>query len=150
MISCVIGSVVFVKCYSSELVSIFTASKELQMIASSSLNVYASIFILDATQVVMNGVIKGLGIQQEAKNYAFISFFFVGLPSSYMLGIRLEQGIYGLWYGFAIGLFVLNSFYINLITSTNWEDIVISIQKSLEFYHENLEVSTNEDSGEND
>ena len=34
MISCVILAVLFVRCYSFELVSIFTSSKELQIIAS--------------------------------------------------------------------------------------------------------------------
>lgn len=79
--------------------------------ASSNLRAYSLIYVLDASQVGLNGVIKGLGLQNKAQNFAFVSYFFIGLPSAYVFGIHLGFGLNGLWYGFAIGLLALTFFY---------------------------------------
>ena len=96
--------------------------------ASINLRVYSIVFILDSIQVLLCGVIKGLGLQDQAQNYAMFSFFLISLPASYLFSLTFEYGINGLWYGFSIGLFVLILFYLKLILFSNWNHIVIEIQ----------------------
>ena len=137
----VLASVLFFQYNSVQLVRIYSISPELEALASSNLRTYSAIFILDAFNVTLNGVIKGLGLQQKAQKFAFISFFFISLPSAYIIAIRYEFGINGLWYGFAIGLLVINISYIFLIKSANWDTIVLDIQNTIETQLSNLEKS---------
>lgn len=59
-------------------------------------------------------------------------FFFISLPASYFVALPLGLGLDGLWYGYGIGLFILNLLYIGLIATVNWHEKALEIQEDLE------------------
>ena len=70
-----------------------------------------------------------------------VSFFLISLPSAYIIGIGYEFGIDGLWYGYSIGLLVLNFMYFRLLLTSDIKQIVMEIRQSIQKQIEELESS---------
>ena len=79
----------------------------------------------------MLSTIKGIGLQEKAQFISMLSFFMIGLPSAYLCGITFGYGINGLWYGFAVGLFVLIILYSLLLLRTDWTIESKNIRKDI-------------------
>lgn len=79
-----------------------------QIIAiGASLLVVAAFFQLaDAAQVMALGMLRGVHDTSVPMVYAFISYWFIGLPLAYVLGFPLGFEGEGIWAGLAIGLAV--------------------------------------------
>ncbi|MEL7116318.1 MAG: MATE family efflux transporter, partial [Pseudomonadota bacterium] len=60
--------------------------------------------LVDGAQVIALGVLRGLQDTRVPMIYAAISYWGVGVPSSYLLGFPLEMGAAGIWLGLVIGL----------------------------------------------
>ena len=120
--------IAFLQTFSLEVVSFYNNSETIQNLAVKCLYSYTIAYGLDAVQVMLQGVIKGLGIQQRAQNSALVSFFCVGLPSAYLLAFHYGYGIEGLWYGYSIGLLILVLLYSFLIFTADWNEIVKNIR----------------------
>lgn len=62
----------------------------------------------DAVQVVAAGALRGYKDMNAIFKCTFVSYWIVGLPSGYVLGmtdwIREPMGVYGFWFGFIGGL----------------------------------------------
>jgi hypothetical protein len=66
-------------------------------------------------------------------------FFFISLPASYFVALPFGYGLDGLWYGYGIGLLILNFLYIRLIVTVNWHEKALEIQEDLERQLERLD-----------
>jgi MATE family multidrug resistance protein len=72
-----------------------------------SLLAFAAMFqMADATQVMALGLLRGLKDTRGPMVIAAISYWIIGIPSSYVLAFRLDYGAAGLWSGLVIGLAV--------------------------------------------
>ena len=72
----------------------------------AQLLVIAGLFqLFDGTQVVGLGILRGMGDVNRPTLITFIAYWVVGLPVAYLLGIVLQLGIKGIWYGLTLGLF---------------------------------------------
>lgn len=60
--------------------------------------------LFDGTQVVGLGILRGMGDVNIPTVITFVAYWIVGLPSGYLMGISLEWGIQGVWYGLTLGL----------------------------------------------
>jgi len=60
--------------------------------------------LFDGTQVVGLGVLRGIGDVNIPTFITFISYWMIGIPLGYFLGIHLELGVNGIWYGLTTGL----------------------------------------------
>ncbi|WP_404986292.1 MATE family efflux transporter [Chryseobacterium sp. M5] len=75
------------------------------LVIASQLLIIAGIFqIFDGAQVVGLGSLRGVGDVNIPTLITFISYWLIGLPFSYFLGIYLHFGINGIWYGLTLGL----------------------------------------------
>jgi MATE family multidrug resistance protein len=75
-------------------------------IAVSLLAVAALFQLVDAAQIMALGLLRGLQDTTVPMVYAGISYWIVGVPTSYVLGFTLGWGGVGIWAGLAIGLFI--------------------------------------------
>lgn len=74
---------------------------------ASQLLIIAVIFQLsDGTQVVALGALRGMSETKIPTYITFISYWILGLLPAYTMGIKLEMGPLGIWYGLALGLTV--------------------------------------------
>ncbi|MEM6825029.1 MAG: MATE family efflux transporter, partial [Pseudomonadota bacterium] len=65
----------------------------------------AAVFqIMDGTQVLTLGMLRGVQDTRIPMILAAASYWVVGMPASYLLGFTLDFGGVGLWWGLVIGL----------------------------------------------
>jgi MATE family multidrug resistance protein len=63
--------------------------------------------VFDGLQVVAGGILRGLGETKIAMMVNVLGYWLLGLPVSYLLGIRAGWGPVGLWWGLVVGLAVV-------------------------------------------
>jgi MATE family multidrug resistance protein len=83
---------------------IYTSDRNVIAIAEQLLIVAAFFQLFDGTQVVGLGVLRGMGDVNVPTVITFISYWVIGLPVGYLLGIQLHLGAMGVWYGLVCGL----------------------------------------------
>ncbi|RZK42343.1 MAG: MATE family efflux transporter [Pedobacter sp.] len=84
----------------------FLYTKDLVVIAvAGKLLIIAGFFqLFDGTQVVGLGVLRGIGDVNTPTFITFLSYWLIGIPLGYFLGIYLNIGVEGIWYGLTFGL----------------------------------------------
>ncbi|QHS57140.1 MATE family efflux transporter [Mucilaginibacter sp. 14171R-50] len=83
---------------------IYTTDRTVIAIAAQLLIVAAFFQLFDGTQVVGLGILRGMGDVNKPTLITFISYWIVGLPMAYLLGIYFDLGVTGVWYGLVLGL----------------------------------------------
>lgn len=84
----------------------YLISKDANVIQlAAQLLLVAGLFqLFDGTQVVGLGILRGMGDVNVPTLITFISYWIIGLPAGYFMGIVLDWGIKGVWYGLTLGL----------------------------------------------
>jgi MATE family multidrug resistance protein len=72
--------------------------------AVSFISVMALFQLVDATQVIMNGALRGLKDTYVPMWLGLLSYWISGLLSGYYLAFTLKWGGVGLWWGLGIGI----------------------------------------------
>lgn len=85
---------------------IYTSDKAVINIAAQLLIIAGLFQLFDGTQVVGLGILRGLGDVNIPTFITFIAYWIIGIPVGYYLGIYLEMGANGIWYGLTLGLLV--------------------------------------------
>jgi MATE family multidrug resistance protein len=83
---------------------IYTSDKHVIVIAAQLLIIAAFFQLFDGTQVVGLGVLRGMGDVNIPTFITFIAYWIIGLPVGYLLGIKFNMGVSGVWYGLVLGL----------------------------------------------
>ncbi|WP_374948235.1 MATE family efflux transporter [Mucilaginibacter sp.] len=83
---------------------IYTSDRQVIAIAEQLLIVAAFFQLFDGTQVVGLGVLRGMGDVNVPTLITFISYWIIGLPIGYLLGIHFNMAAMGVWYGLVCGL----------------------------------------------
>lgn len=77
------------------------------LVLASKLLIFSAIFqIFDGSQVVILGALRGLSDVKQPFWIALFAYMGIGLPTAYILGIKLNFGAEGIWAGLAISLAV--------------------------------------------
>ncbi len=95
--------------FPAQLVSLFirtgeTETAEIIRIGTSLMLVAAAFQIVDATQVVVLGLLRGVKDTTAPMVIAVIAYWILGMPSGYWLGFHAGFGAQGVWMGLVIGL----------------------------------------------
>ena len=83
---------------------IFTTDTTVIGIAAHLLVIAGLYQLFDGTQVVGCGILRGVGDVNIPTLIAFVAYWVIGLPVAYGLGITLDLGVLGIWYGLTLGL----------------------------------------------
>ncbi len=86
------------------LATAYTSVEEVVALAALLIPIAGYFQIFDGLQVVSAGVLRGAGDTRMPLVANILGFWFVGLPTSLLLGFRLGFGPQGLWWGFVAGL----------------------------------------------
>jgi MATE family multidrug resistance protein len=89
---------------SSLLPYIYTDDLKVVTIAAQLLIIAGFFQLFDGTQVVGLGVLRGIGDVNMPTFITFLSYWVIGIPLGYFLGIYLGMGVKGIWYGLTFGL----------------------------------------------
>ncbi len=83
---------------------IFTKDTVVIGIAAELLIIAGLFQLFDGTQVVGLGILRGVGDVNIPTLITFIAYWVIGLPIAYLLGIVMDLGVAGIWYGLTLGL----------------------------------------------
>jgi MATE family multidrug resistance protein len=83
---------------------IYTSDPAVISIASQLLIIAAFFQLFDGTQVIGQGILRGMGDVNIPALIAFLAYWILGLPVGYLLGIHYKMGVAGVWYGLTLGL----------------------------------------------
>lgn len=83
---------------------IYTEDTAVINIAAQLLIIAGFFQLFDGTQVVGLGVLRGIGDVNVPTFITFIAYWVIGIPLGYLLGIKLNLGVNGIWYGLTFGL----------------------------------------------
>lgn len=87
----------------------YGAEPAVQVLCARVLPIAAAFQMLDGTQVVASGVLRGLGRTKPAAFFNLGGYYFLALPLAYGLGVRGRGGLEGIWWGLAAGLLFVAS-----------------------------------------
>lgn len=84
----------------------YIITNDLSVVAMASpLLIIAGLFqLFDGTQVVGLGTLRGIGDVNIPTFITFFAYWIIGLPMSYFLGVKMDIGVNGIWYGLTFGL----------------------------------------------
>lgn len=126
---------IIIKVYGHKIFSHYLNSEASISKIERAMPVIFTYFMLQASTCMLNGVIKGLGLQSMAALWTFIGYYLIGLPLAYLLAFRSVdlmdltglhffgsvQGLTGLYLGFIIATTVINLLYGLKLFQLNWK-----------------------------
>jgi MATE family multidrug resistance protein len=83
---------------------IYTQDTAVISIAAQLLIIAGFFQLFDGTQVVGLGVLRGIGDVNIPTLITFVAYWVIGIPLGYLLGIQMNMGVNGIWYGLTFGL----------------------------------------------
>lgn len=102
-------------CLHQLLPHIFSSDSEIIHISSKLLLIAALFQLFDGTQVVAVGVLRGLEDYKFPTTMAFIAYWLLSLPLSYLFAFVFKLEVYGVWVALSIGLaFVSVALYLRI------------------------------------
>lgn len=90
---------------------LFTDSTEVASLVSTAIAPLIVYQVFDAFQCTFSNGLRGLSDVKPMMLVAFIAYFMVSIPISYILGIVAGGGLAGAWWSFPIGLAVAGCLY---------------------------------------
>lgn len=94
-----------------QVIGLFTDSPEVTAMSLSLIFVLFSYQFGDGLQLTFCNALRGIQDVKPIMVMAFISYFLIAMPASYLLGFKTDLGLTGIWLGFPIGLTIAGIFY---------------------------------------
>jgi len=91
-------------CLNTVLPTIFSKDAEIVLIASKLLLFAAFFQLFDGTQVVAIGALRGLEDYKFPTYIAFVGYWIIALPLSYLFAFTFGYKVYGVWLALSLGL----------------------------------------------
>ena len=106
-------------------VKLWTVEPETELYTLKLFNLYA-FFKLPGDALTSASLItlKGCGKQGPAAIAALICYYFVGIPTAWVLAFNFDLKVYGLWLGLSIGAWVLGINYLIQIWRIDWPKVI--------------------------
>lgn len=99
-----------------QLPAIFNNEPEVLSYTASLLLIAAAFQLFDGTQVTAQGALRGLQDTIYPGWVAFVAYWVIGLPMSWILCVKFGMGATGVWFGFIAGLLVASIGFIRRFT----------------------------------
>ncbi len=103
--------------------ALFVSNDDPVLFAAISTTVVAMVWPMifyqvgDGMQTCYVNALRGIGDVKKLLKYSFICYGMLTIPASYLMGIVLDGGAVGIWWGFPTGLTVAGFLYLNRFLS---------------------------------
>lgn len=108
--------------FAEQLTGIYTKEADIKKLAAELLTLAAIFQISDAMQANANGCLRGFKDTKMPMYLTLLAYWFIGMPSGYVLGmtsiLTSPLGAHGFWIGLIIGLTCAASFLLIRLRST--------------------------------
>ena len=125
-LSIILSSVAFI--YRHEVSYLFTDNSEVASIVATLAYPLVLYQFGDGLQLIFANGLRGLGDVKKLMKYSFVAYVLVSLPISYILGIWMNWGTFGIWMAFPFGLTLAGLLYIKRflnVTSTQQHSLAL-------------------------
>lgn len=119
------GITLFVLFFRQSIPYVYTSEVEIAQKVTGLLGIYVCFSIVDSIQMILHGVIKGLGKQKIASVVCLVILYPINIPLAYTLCFVYGYGLNGLWYSQLCSVFLLATSYIFIVNYLNWEKIAL-------------------------
>ncbi|XP_026780029.3 multidrug and toxin extrusion protein 1 isoform X1 [Pangasianodon hypophthalmus] len=99
---------------------IFSNDQQIREIVSHVMVLYAPFHLLDATAAAGGSIVRALGKQMFGAAGNLVGYYGIGFPTGVSLMFAAKMGIFGLWTGLLICVFLQSVFLIVLLIKLNW------------------------------
>ncbi|CAI2365228.1 unnamed protein product [Moneuplotes crassus] len=118
---CILMTSLYLLLFPQEAIGVFSEEKDVTQLFMDSLYYIIFMIVFDSVQIVIGGVIRGIGEQIESSVASFISHCAITLPSAVILAFPVGMGLQGIILGYILGIFgntVMNTY---LLIKSDWE-----------------------------
>lgn len=91
---------------------LFTDSPEVARLVALTVVPFVVYQFGDALQIIFGNSLRGLSHVRPLVLYAFVAYFVISLPLSYLFGIVMDFGLAGVWFSFPFGLTTAGLLYL--------------------------------------
>ncbi len=88
---------------------LYTSDVAVAAVAATLIPIAGVFQVFDGIQVVSIGILRGTGDTRTPMLVNILGFWLMGLPVSWWLGVRLQRGPAGVWWGLTLGLIVVGA-----------------------------------------
>jgi MATE family multidrug resistance protein len=134
------------QCFKIELPYLYTNNADIAAVFSKMMFFLIFFSCADTLQLLLNGILKGLGKQKPASFLVLIILYPINIPMAYTFAFALNYGMIGLWYSQITAVLFLIFAYFIMILSLDWENntarTIIKIAKVSEKLERKSELLT--------
>lgn len=105
----------------SILASLFTKEEIVVVILEDVIKLYGILCLADYTQIFLSGILKGIGKEDLTLGIYMVTYYLIGIPFSYVFAFTLKGGVYGIWMGWLIGVYITVGIFIWILCKIDWE-----------------------------
>jgi MATE family multidrug resistance protein len=132
-----VGMILTLEAVISALCVIFHTDIAMMYISDSSILQYTSplmkivgfFILLDAIQLQLAGIIRGIGRQTIAMIISMCIFIVMQSSLCYLFAFAFDLGVYGLWYAQICSVVTAGAVFFIILYKTNWEKIAFEINQ---------------------
>ncbi len=96
------------------LTALFTDSPEVAGLAVTLLLPFILYQFGDGMQICFSNCLRGIQKVRPILPIAFVSYILVSIPASWLLGIKLDFGLQGIWFGYPVSLTLAGLLYLGM------------------------------------
>ncbi|XP_017347251.1 multidrug and toxin extrusion protein 1 isoform X2 [Ictalurus punctatus] len=108
---------------------IFTNDQQIRERVSRVMVLYAPFHLLDTIAAAGGSIVRALGMQMFGAAGNLVGYYGIGFPIGVSLMFAAKMGIFGLWIGLLVCVFLLSVFFIVLLIKINWVKATEEAQK---------------------
>lgn len=92
--------------FNNELASMFLPDSPAQPIAATLFLIAAAFQLTDYIQILGAGALRGLSDVNYPAIITIVAYWLISLPLGYLLAFHYDFGVYGIWWGLVLGIFL--------------------------------------------
>jgi MATE family multidrug resistance protein len=108
---------------------LFTSDERVVELVANILPLAALYQISDNTGAMGGAAIRGCGLQRWGAYINLSCYYLVGIPLGLLLTFHYDLGLFGLWVGISLGLFLVSTIQLIILFRLNWEKEAIKAIK---------------------
>lgn len=93
------------------------------------LGIYVVFAVPDSIQIILHGIIKGLGKQKWASICCLVILYPFNILFAYYLGFNQGLGLIGLWYSQMTSVFLLVISYVVIFVTTDLDEVILELKQ---------------------
>ena len=132
MFICMIITVGYYFC-NKEIIKIYTDEEEMIQLFVECKYFIIVMFILDSSQIVLGGVIRGIGEQGESSVISFIAYAVITLPLAILFSFWFNLKLQGILLAYICGIMFNTIFTIIILCKSDWELTIDDSEEEIDY-----------------